>query len=65
MEEDRIEFTPEEKAALKEIAKDRLAVSRVWGRLKALVIGLGGFVAAYILLADNFFQWVRIRLGMN
>lgn len=60
-----VEFTPEEKEALKEIAKDRLAVSRVWGRIKALVLGLGGFLAAYILLTENFFSWVRIRLGLN
>ena len=58
-------FTEEEKAALKEVAKDRLAVSRVWGRIKALVLGLGGFVAAYILLTENFFQWLRVKLGMN
>ena len=58
-------FTEEEKTALKEIAKDRLAVSRVWGRIKALVLGVGGVVAAYIMLTDNLFDWIKIRLGIN
>jgi hypothetical protein len=58
------ELTPEELLALKEIARDRLAVSRVWGRTKTFVLALAGVIVAYITIVENGVRWLKNQLGM-
>lgn len=56
-------FSPEELNALKEMARDRMAVGRVWGRVKTVVISLAAIVAGWVFLADQLWNWIRIKVG--
>lgn len=57
------DFTKEELDVLKEIAKDRLALSR-WGRkVKNIALTAGALVAAYVLIVENVISWIKIKLG--
>lgn len=56
-------LTQEEIAVLKEVAQDRLAVSRVTRKVKNVALTISAIVAAYILVADSFIQWIRAKVG--
>lgn len=56
-------LTVEEITVLKEVAQDRMAVSRVVRRLKNVMLTITAIVAAYLLVADTFISWVRTKLG--
>lgn len=64
IEETTVEgFSAEELKALKEMAKDRMAVGRVFGKVKTVVIALAAVVAGWVFLAEQFWQWMKIKLG--
>lgn len=56
-------LTVEEIAVLKEVAQDRMAVSRVIRRVKNIALTVTAIIAAYLLAADAFVAWVRAKLG--
>lgn len=58
------ELTPEELLALKEIARDRIAVSRVLGRIKNITLVLAGILIAYITIVENGVRWLKNQLGI-
>ena len=56
-------LTVEEITVLKEVAQDRMAVSRVVRRIKNIALTVTAIIAAYLLIADTFISWVRTKLG--
>ena len=63
-EEKKVELTPEELEVLKELARDRMAMSRVWRLAKNTVLGLAGFVVAYMTIVENGLEWLKKHLGL-
>ncbi len=60
---DETGLTKEEITVLKEVAQDRMAVSRVVRRIKNIALTITAIIAAYLLVADTFISWVRTKLG--
>lgn len=56
-------LTSEEITVLKEVAQDRMAVSRVVRRVKNIALTVTAIFAAYLLVADTFVAWIRTKLG--
>jgi len=57
-------LTQEEIDVLKEVAKDRMATTRVIGKIKNIALFLTAIVAAYILVIENAISWLRFKLGV-
>lgn len=58
------ELTAEEILVIKEIARDRLAVSRMWGKGKNILLALAGVIVAYMTIADGLTKWIKSHLGL-
>lgn len=63
-EQKKVELTPEELEILKEIARDRLAMSRVWRLVKNTVLGLSALVVGYLTIVENGMEWLKRHLGL-
>lgn len=57
------ELTEKEIEVLKEVAQDRMAVSRVAGKVKNVALFVGAVLAAYVLIVEQGVSWLRAKLG--
>lgn len=57
-------LTSDEIAVLKEVAADRMAISRVGGKIKNWALWLTAVIVAYLTLVDNGIAWLRFKLGL-
>lgn len=60
----KAELSLEEILVLKEIAQDRMAVSRVWGRTKNIALAITAIIIAYLTVVENGIKWLKTQIGI-
>lgn len=66
MNEEKVEvvgLTEEELLVVKEMAQDRLAVSRLWRKVKNFLLVGASLVVAVMTMVDGATDWIRAKLG--
>lgn len=57
-----VELTPEEIEILREVARDRIAVSRVWRMAKNIALGVTAILAGWVAWTELVLEWIKAKV---